>query len=115
MPSAITLWGGVINSSSTYTYWDYDGDLHSYKPTDWSRQTFMIDQLYWQGGSYSTLTNIDYIAVFANHACGGEDYNSFSVREVRYHVANREDIDHVIVVRKEDLPLLMLQMELFIM
>lgn len=105
-PSTHTIWGGVINSSSTYTYWDYASDLHEYRPADFgttynSRRTFDIDTKYWTdySGNYSTSTSIDYIAVFGNAGCSSPGYNSFSVREARYHVAGRPDIDHVVLMR----------------
>ena len=103
-PSTHTIWGGVINSSSTYTYWDYASDLHEYRPADFgttynSRRTFDIDTRYWSDGDYNTSISIDYIAVFGNAGCSSPGYNSFSVREARYHVAGRPDIDHVVLMR----------------
>lgn len=105
-PSTHRIWGAVVNSSTKYTYWEYNSDLHGYKPEGWgdtynSRRTFNIDTQYWTdySGNYSTSTSIDYIAVFGNAGCSSPGYNSFSVREARYHVAGRPDIDHVVLMR----------------
>ena len=98
----VNLWAGILASDQT-TYWECN---EFYQPTNWEKQTFTINTKYWTdcpGNNYNDPagTTVQYIGVFANAGVDGANDLSFSVREVRYHVAGREDIDHIVLVRKD--------------
>ena len=97
----VNLWAGIL-ASDKKTYWDC-GEFH--QPTNWDKQTFTINTKYWTdcpGNNYNNPagTTVQYIGVFANAGVSGASNLSFSVRDVRYHVAGRADIDHIVLVRK---------------
>ena len=94
------LFAAIINSSNGYTYWEHDH--YYYTENTWNRTTYTIGSKYWTdgGGGYSRPTSVQYVGAFANDpGNGGFTNESFSVRELRYHVAGRPDIDHVVLMR----------------
>jgi hypothetical protein len=109
LSSGVNLWIAAINTESRKAYWEFDGDLHNCHPGSdkWYAYSFSPNISYWNnnwGGSpdYNTDIHIQQIGIFAN-APGSSSLSGqgFYVNEVRYHISGKEDIDHVIVVRKE--------------
>ena len=96
----VNLWAGTI-AEDKKTYWQFDAFK---QPTSYTKQTFNVDTKYWTDwkGDYSDFANttIQYIGVFANAGIDGASGLSFSVKEVRYHVENQADIDHIVLMRK---------------
>ena len=96
----VNLWAGTI-AEDKKTYWEFNAFK---QPTSYTKQTFNVDTKYWTDwkGDYSDFANttIQYIGVFANAGNGGASGLSFSVKEVRYHVENQADIDHIVLMRK---------------
>lgn len=97
----INMWGGACDNS--YAYWS--GNTSSLDDNaNWQSSGAQAPVWgYWHedmGGAITSKT-ISQIAIYAN--AGNETYNdvSFSVRNVRYHVSGREDIDHIVLVRKD--------------
>ena len=96
----VNLWAGTI-AEDKKTYWQFNAFK---QPTSYTKQTFNVDTKYWTDwkGDYSDFANttIQYIGVFANAGIDGASGLSFSVKEVRYHVENQADIDHIVLMRK---------------
>ena len=94
------LFAAIINSSNGYTYWEHN--QYFYTENTWNKASYTIGSKYWTdgGGGYSRPTSVQYVGAFANDpGNGGFTNESFSVRELRYHVAGRPDIDHVVLMR----------------
>lgn len=69
--------------------------------TTWSSHTTNLDK-YWYNHSISvtSIDNVQQIGVFSNPS-PAQANGHFYVRNLRYHVHNQLDIDHVVVLRKE--------------
>ena len=96
------LFAAIINPSDGKTYWEHNN--YYYDNDIWNRSTYTINSKYWTdgGGGYSLPTSVQYVGVFANDpGYGGFTNESFSLRDLRYHVSGQNDIDHVVLMRKE--------------
>lgn len=97
----ISLWGGACDNS--YAYWS--GNTSSLDDNaNWQSsgaQTPVWRFWHESMGGEITSKTISQVAIYANAGNATYDDVSFSVRNVRYHVSGREDIDHIVLVRKD--------------
>lgn len=97
----ISMWGGMCDNS--YAYWS--GNAPSLNDAaNWQSSGQQVPVYsYWHDGMGGAITSktISQIAVYANAGNGTYNDVTFSVRNVRYHVSGQEDIDHIVVVRKD--------------
>lgn len=97
----IGFWGGL--NDANYSYWNDN----SWSPTSdetWENSGQLIpSDRFWHAEAVTTplARSITQVAIYANSATQDNFNQSFSVRNVRYHVHNQLDIDHVVVLRKE--------------
>lgn len=109
LSSNVNIWAGVYTPATGKMYWQFIDPMNNRPSTD-SWKTVGPEypaQPYW-GPAYdgdpipNPIANaVSQIAIFANAGEGGASNQQFSVRNVRYHVSGREDIDHIVLVRKD--------------
>ncbi len=96
----VAIWGGLCDAS--YAYWS--GDAPGLDDnTNWISSGVQTPiYSYWHESMGGTLASksISQVAIYAN--AGNATYQdvTFLIKNVRYHIANQEDIDHVVIMRK---------------
>ena len=98
----MVLWGGL--NDGTYTYWKKDDTFKPVADETWYNTGQLVpSDRFWHGADISTpmSQSITQVAIYLNSESQDNADQSFSVRNVRYHVHNQLDIDHVVVLRKE--------------
>lgn len=96
------FWGGL--NDGTYTYWKKDDTFRPAADETWYNTGQLVpSDRFWHGADISTpmSQSITQVAIYLNSESQDNADQSFSVRNVRYHVHNQLDIDHVVVLRKE--------------
>ncbi|MBR1716173.1 MAG: InlB B-repeat-containing protein [Paludibacteraceae bacterium] len=87
--------------SNSQAYWDassYPTSLNN--NTNWTPQGPYTLKNTWWSGELATNPEVSQIVIFANVGTATNGI-SFSVRNVRYGITGRADIDHIVLVRKE--------------
>lgn len=87
----------AIYTSETKSYWEYDPMATS---DDWETSTMIINTIYPNNGSVSSVPNVDAITFCANPS-DQKNNETFYIRNVFYHLTDQIDVDHVVLMRKE--------------
>ncbi|MBR6168084.1 MAG: InlB B-repeat-containing protein [Paludibacteraceae bacterium] len=100
------LWIGVCDDD--HAYWHFEDPMSLVPDNTWqSSGEKWIDYTYWGAPYTEAVSNpltksVKQVAVWANATNDYADVTrSFSIRNVRYHVSGQNDIDHIVLMRKE--------------
>lgn len=104
LDSRIKLWGGLNDAS--YTYWKRDHFITVAADETWYNEKITPDEAFWHVTDHlPSGASISQVAIYANADVVDESEDisdqSFSVRNVRYGISGQNDIDHVVLMRKE--------------
>ncbi|MCQ2348402.1 MAG: Ig-like domain-containing protein [Paludibacteraceae bacterium] len=94
----ISLWAGACDAS--YAYWEKDV-THTIS-TSFQAASVRPNQKYWAEGSVDNPLTfaVPQVAIYANAGNGTYANQTFSVRNVRYHVKDAIDVDHIVITRR---------------
>ena len=92
-----------VSCDDTYAYWKLNGYKTLNDDSQWNESGQQVpNQIYWSEGSYpSPAPEVSQVVIYANAAHDAYDEVTFSVRNVRYGISGQNDIDHVVLMRKE--------------
>ena len=99
------LWGGVCDAS--HAYWHFEDPMTLNTTSTWSNTGELnLNCVYWGPYESKKVSNpitvsVSQVAIYANTAISGGSSGTFYVRNVRYHVSGQNDIDHIVLMRKE--------------
>lgn len=102
LSSDVVLWGGLNDASDSY--WEKDKTIKPLADKTWYNSGNLIpSDRFWHAADISTpmSQSITQVAIYLNSENYDNNDQSFSVRNVRYHVSGQNDIDHIVLMRKE--------------
>lgn len=101
----MSFWGALYNQNNTAeVYNDFGNDKALNDDENWQESGELHpNKYYWNHDFSGAITDkeITHVAIYVNSGdYGGYDDVQVSIRNVRYHIANQADIDHVVLMRK---------------
>ena len=102
LSSDVVLWGGLNDASNSY--WEKDKTIKPLADKTWYNSGNLIpSDRFWHAADISTpmSQSITQVAIYLNSENYNNNDQSFSVRNVRYGISGQNDIDHIVLMRKE--------------
>lgn len=101
----MSFWGALYNQNNTAeVYNDFGNEKALNDDENWQESGELHpNKYYWNHDFSGAITDkeITHVAIYVNSGdYGGYDDVQVSIRNVRYHIANQADIDHVVLMRK---------------
>ena len=102
----MSFWLGIYNKDNTgEVYNDHDNNQALDDDENWQESGKLYpDKYYWGNTISGSLTDksITHIAIYVNSGDNGANNDvPVSVRNIRYHLSDQNDIDHIVLIRKE--------------